>query len=141
LLLVFELIVHGLASQSERYDAMGARVETAILEKPSGSSCLMPQMTAEPTPSTETAVRLDICGAGSLVRALVALNLLLALLVLLQWPQGEGRIGALLLLSWVEPAALLWLALMCMTQRLWRLRGAARCWSWPWRWAPFRRWV
>ncbi|MDE1979219.1 MAG: sensor histidine kinase, partial [Betaproteobacteria bacterium] len=85
----------------------------------------MPQMTAEPTPSTETAVRLDICGAGSLVRALVALNLLLALLVLLQWPQGEGRIGALLLLSWVEPAALLWLALMCMTQRLWRLRGAA----------------
>lgn len=85
----------------------------------------MPQMTAEPTPSTETAVRLDICGAGSLVRALVALNLLLALLVLLQWPQGEGRIGALLLLSWVEPAVLLWLALMCMTQRLWRLRGAA----------------
>ena len=82
-------------------------------------------MTGESVPSNETAVRLDICGAGSLVRALVALNLLLGLVLVLQWPEGEGRIGALLLLSWVEPAALLWLALMCVTQRLWRLRAGA----------------
>ncbi|CUA95851.1 sensor histidine kinase [Thiomonas bhubaneswarensis] len=79
----------------------------------------------EQVTANEAAVRLDICGAGSLVRALVALNLLLAMIVLMHWPEGEGRIGTLLLLSWVEPAALLWLALMCVTQRLWRLRAAA----------------
>ncbi len=80
---------------------------------------------AEPLTQNDTAVRLDICGAGSLVRALLALNALLALVVLMRLPAGDGHVPMLLLLSWVEPAALLWLALMCMTQRFWRLRAAA----------------
>ncbi len=80
---------------------------------------------AEPVTQNDTAVRLDICGAGSLVRALAALNALLALVLLMRLSAGDGQIEMLLLLSWVEPAALLWLALMCMTQRLWRLRATA----------------
>lgn len=80
---------------------------------------------AEAVTQNDTAVRLDICGAGSLVRALVALNALLFLIFLMRLPVGGGHVEMLLQLSWVEPAALLWLALMCMSQRLWRLRGAA----------------
>ncbi len=82
------------------------------------------QMRDDTLAPSESAVRLDICGAGSLVRALALVNALLVLVVLLRWPAGDGRVGVLLQLSWVEPAALLWLALMCMSQRLWRLRAA-----------------
>lgn len=73
----------------------------------------------------ESAVRLDICGPGSVVRAVLALNALLALVLLLRQPAADTRVGVLLLLSWVEPALLLWLASMCLTQRWWRLRPAA----------------
>jgi len=73
----------------------------------------------------ESAVRLDICSPGSVVRAVLALNALLALVLLLRQPAEHTRVGVLLLLSWVEPALLLWLASMCLTQRWWRLRPAA----------------
>ncbi|MGC9162259.1 MAG: sensor histidine kinase [Thiomonas sp.] len=75
--------------------------------------------------SNDAAVRLDICGPGSLMRALVAVNALLGLISLLRLPAGDSHVETLLLLTWVEPALLLWLALMCLTQRFWRLRAAA----------------
>jgi len=82
-------------------------------------------MADSPTPADTAVVRLDICGAGSLVRAVVLLNALLLVLWLLRLPAADGHVPMLLLLSWAEPAVLLWLAVMCLTQRLWRLRGTA----------------
>ncbi|MGE0071556.1 MAG: sensor histidine kinase [Thiomonas sp.] len=82
-------------------------------------------MAHTPTQADTAVVRLDICGAGSLVRAVVLLNALLLVLLLLRLPAADGHVPMLLLLSWAEPAVLLWLAVMCLTQRLWRLRGTA----------------
>jgi two-component system sensor histidine kinase AlgZ len=82
-------------------------------------------MPSQASTTTDTAVRLDICSAGSLMRSLAVVNGLLLLLFLLHLPESLNEIGILLMFTWVEPAVLLWLAVMCVTQRLWRQRPAA----------------
>ncbi len=81
--------------------------------------------------SEDQAQRIDFCSAGSLLRALLVLHGALALIALWQWPQGWPWPHALLLLSWVEPALLLWLAAICVSQRWWRGYGAwvMRAWG------------
>ena len=75
--------------------------------------------------STDAAVRIDICSAGSLMRALAVANAMLLLALLLQLPIGLHEPVVLLMVAWVEPAVMLWLAAMCLSQRLWRQRSPA----------------
>ena len=75
--------------------------------------------------TSDAAVRLDICSAGSLMRALAAANAMLLLALLLRLPDGLSEPAVLLMFAWVEPAVMLWLAAMCLSQRLWRQRAPA----------------
>lgn len=73
----------------------------------------------------ETANRIDFCSAGNLLRALLVVHGLLGVIAAVHLPDGMPMHSLVLLLSWVEPSLLLWLAVICMSQRMWRRYGTA----------------